>query len=96
MFTFKNPNTPIIADGTQVQHDGLTFTIICSQYHYNIYLCDPLDEWAGGIVGKVPKAGYGGNYDWSAGVKEVEETIHKEANSHNEIYVAKLRRERGA
>ena len=85
MFTFKNPNTPIIADGTQVEHDGLTFTVTCSQYHYNIYLSDPQDIWAGGVVGMVPQAGRWGSFDWASGVKEVEETIREAATHHNAL-----------
>jgi len=84
MFTFKNPNTPIIADGTQIQHDGLTFTIIQTQYHYNVYMADPKGEWAEKVeeVAMIPKAGRWGYYDWAAGVQEVEKAIIRAADNH--------------
>ena len=37
MFTFANPNTPIIASGTSVSHNGKNFIITAGvlQYFYN-------------------------------------------------------------
>jgi len=84
MFTFKNPNTPIIADGTQVERAGFRFTIIHTQYHYNVYMADPQGEWAESVqmVAMIPKAGRWGFYDWAAGVQEVEDAIRGAVNNH--------------
>jgi len=85
MFTFKNKNTPIIADGTQVDHAGLRFTIIQTQYHYNVYMADPQGEWGEGVqqVAVIPQAGRWGRYDWAAGAQEVEDAIRRAADNHN-------------
>lgn len=87
MFTFKNKNTPIIADGTQVERAGLRFTIIHTHYHYNVYMADPQGEWAESVemVAMIPKAGRWGRYDWAAGAQEVEEAIIRAAESRNAI-----------
>ena len=85
MFTFKNKKTPIIADGTQIDHAGLRFTVIQTQYHYNVYMADLQGEWAERVqhVAMIPQAGRWGFYDWRAGVQEVEETIIRAADEHN-------------
>ena len=72
MFTFKNPNTPIIASGTVVEFNGQKFTIHSGvfQYYYSIR-----DE-AGKEVALVPM---GWNFDWAAGVADVERQIRKAA-----------------
>ena len=70
MFTFKNPNTPIIASGTSVVHKGETFTItsgVC-QYLYKV-------DRNGETLGYVQMGGNGHN--WQAGVDAVKELIHK-------------------
>lgn len=84
MFTFKNQNTPIIADGTQVELAGFRFTIIHTQYHYNVYMADPQGEWCERVqhVAMIPQAGRWGFYDWAAGVQEVEDAIRCAANNH--------------
>lgn len=83
MFTFKNKKTPIIADGTQVDHAGLRFTVIQTQYHYNVYMADPRGMGRVHEVAVIPQAGRWGFYDWRAGVQEVEETIIRAADEHN-------------
>lgn len=85
MFTFKNKNTPIIADGTQVDHAGLRFTVIQTQYHYNVYMADPRGMGRVHEVAVIPQAGRWGFYDWRAGVQEVEEAIIRAAESRNAL-----------
>jgi hypothetical protein len=70
MFTFKNPNTPIIASGTSVLHNGETFTITSrvSQYFYKV-------DRNGETLGYVPMGGNGHN--WQAGVDAVKALIEQ-------------------
>ena len=71
MFTFENPNTPIIVSGTTVTHNGTHFRItggVCG-FLYKI-------ETDGQAVTYIPMGGSG--CDWQAGVNDVE-TFIKEA-----------------
>jgi len=72
MFTFKNPNTPIIASGTTVEHGGVVFTINAGvlRYFYNIKTNDGRDL---GLVEMGP------NFNWRAGVDAVEKVIRAAA-----------------
>ena len=86
MFTFKNKNTPIIADGTRGRASGLRFTIIHTHYHYNVYMAaHPKASGPVEMVAMIPKAGRWGRYDWAAGVQEVEEAIIRAAERHNAL-----------
>jgi hypothetical protein len=68
MFTFKNPNTPIIASGTSVSRNGDTFTVTAGVLQY-LYKVDRNGE----TLGYVPMGGNGHN--WRAGVDDVEAMI---------------------
>ena len=69
MFTFENPNTPIIPSGTSVSHNGTTFTITSGvlRYFYNV------KTDGGANLGLVFMGGHG--HDWQAGVDAVEALI---------------------
>jgi hypothetical protein len=72
MFTFANPNTPIIPSGTSVSHNGTHFTItggVCG-FLYMI-------ETDGKAVAYIPMGGHG--LDWQAGVDAVETFIRAAA-----------------
>ncbi len=71
MFTFKNPNTPIIASGTSVTHNGVTYTITAGvlQYFYRVEADNGRD------LGLVLMGGKG--HDWQSGVDAVEALIRK-------------------
>lgn len=75
MFTFRNPNTPIIAHGTVVEHGGEQFTVKSGVLQYFYSVCNS----AGEQVALVPMAGRSGCYDWAAGVALVEDAIKKAA-----------------
>ena len=65
MFTFKNPNTPIIASGTVVDHGGVKFTINAGvlQYFYHVTTNDGRD------LGLVRMGGHG--FNWKKGADDV-------------------------
>lgn len=68
MFTFSNPNMPIIATGTSVLHNGTRFTITAGvlQHLYKI-------DRDGETLGYVPM---GGNaHNWQAGIDAVKALI---------------------
>ena len=69
MFTFENPNTPIIASGTSVSHNGKNFIINAGvlQHFYNVRID------GGRNLGLVYMGGHG--HDWQAGVDAVEALI---------------------
>ena len=72
MFKFKNPNTPLIADNTIIEHNGKTFEITnyVFNYYYHIQCSD-------GKNAMVPMNGSGNAYDWKVGVEKVENTIRE-------------------
>ena len=72
MFTFKNPNTPIIVSGTVVEHNGQKFTIISNVFQYFYDIRNESDE----SVGLIPM---GLNFNWAGGVAKVEHRIRKMA-----------------
>ena len=71
MFTFKNPNTPIIPSDTVVDYGGVKFTIKSgiASYFYSITTDD------GHELGLVKMNGSGSNFNWKAGVDAVEARI---------------------
>ena len=75
MFTFKNPNTPIIASGTTVTRGGVTFTINSRVLQY-FYLVTTDD---GREFSLLPMNGRGSSFNWAAGVKLVEDLIESES-----------------
>jgi hypothetical protein len=75
MFNFKNPNTPIIASGTVVDHGGVKFTINAGvlQYFYSVTTDDGRD------LGLVPMGGRG--FNWKAGIDAVKAVIKEASNA---------------
>ena len=77
MFTFENPNTPIIAHETVVTYPvlgGYQYRVLSADYVYVVR------DDRGEVVARVSQTGspFGG-FDWAEGVEMVETAIKKDA-----------------
>ncbi len=71
MFTFENPQTPIIENDTVVNHNGKTFRIENNVLEYFYRVQDEVNgEWK-----LVRMTGNSASFDWAAGATLVENTI---------------------
>jgi len=71
MFTFANPQTPIIADNTVVKHNGKIFRITNNILEYFYQIQDEVN----GEYKLVRMSGNSSSFDWAAGAAQVETTI---------------------